>query len=167
LIEIINISPCEVARRATPGDSVKLKPSAVHEENAMSALIVSDRLPEPAGATSQGAAWQQLLHWREHGQQLAFVYSRSLGGLIHTGQGKLDQLSLDATTIEAGASKLYIVLAGASYEAGPQLFFTPNLLSRFHVNGVAVRLANHDWLFLSDETLPAIGMGSLQKRIAS
>lgn len=132
----------------------------------MSALIVSDRLPEPAGASSQGAAWQQLLHWHENGQLLAFVYTRSLGGLIHTGQGRLEQLSLDATTISAGSSTLYIVLAGASYEAGPQLFFTPNLLSRFHVNGVAVRLANHDWLFLSNESLPPIGMESLQKRIA-
>jgi hypothetical protein len=131
----------------------------------MSALIVSDRLPEPAGASAQGAAWQQLLHWHDNGQQLAFVYMRSLGGLIHTGQGCINQLSLDATTIDAGSSKLYIVLAGASYEAGPQLFFTPNLLSRFHVNGVAVRLANHDWLFLSNESLPPIGMQTLQKRL--
>lgn len=132
----------------------------------MSDLILSARLPEPAGASLQGAAWQQLLRWHENNQPLAFVYTRSLGGLIHTGQGRLEQLTLDATTIEAGSSKLYIVLAGASYEAGPQLFFTPNLLSRFHVNGVAVRLANHDWLFLSDESLPALGMESLQKRIA-
>ncbi|NYE62041.1 hypothetical protein FHW58_003248 [Duganella sp. 1224] len=131
----------------------------------MSALIVSKRLPEPAGASPQGAAWQQLLRWQASGQPLAFVYTRSQGGLIHTGQGKLDQLTLDAATIEAGASRLYIVLAGASYEAGPQLFFTPNLLSRFHVNGVAVRLANHDWLFLSDESLPAIGMQDLIKRL--
>jgi hypothetical protein len=131
----------------------------------MSALIVSERLPEPAGASAQGAAWQQLLYWHDNGQPLAFVYSRSLGGLIHTGQGRLDQLSLDATTIDAGTSKLYIVLAGATYEAGPQLFFTPNLLSRFHVNGVAVRLSNHDWLFLSDESLPPIGMQTLQKRL--
>jgi len=131
----------------------------------MSALIVAAHLPEPAGASAQGAAWQQLLHWHDNGQQLSFVYSRSLGGLIHTGQGRLDQLTLDATTIEAGSSKLYIVLAGASYEAGPQLFFTPNLLSRFHVNGVAVRLANHDWLFLSDESPPALSMAHLQKRL--
>jgi hypothetical protein len=131
----------------------------------MSSLIVSERLPEPAGASPQGAAWQQLLRWQENSQQLAFVYSRSLGGLIHTGQGKLDQLSLDAATVEAGASKLYIVLTGATYESGPQLFFTPNLLSRFHVNGVAVRLANHDWLFLSDESLPALGVEELIKRL--
>jgi hypothetical protein len=139
--------------------------STVDQENAMSALIVSKRLPEPAGASPQGAAWQQLLHWQENAQQLAFVYTRTQGGLIHTGQGKLEQLTLEAATIEAGASKLYIVLAGASYEAGPQLFFTPNLLSRFHVNGVAVRLANHDWLFLSDESLPALGMENLIKRL--
>ena len=131
----------------------------------MSALIVSKSLPEPAGASPQGAVWQQLLRWHENGQQLAFVYSRSLGGLVQTGQGKLGQLSLDAATIEAGSSRLFIVMAGATYEAGPQLFFTPNLLSRFHVNGVAVRLANHDWLFLSDESLPAIGMEHLTKRI--
>jgi hypothetical protein len=131
----------------------------------MSSLIVSKRLPEPAGASPQGAAWQQLLRWQESQQQLAFVYSRTQGGLIHTGQGKLDQLTLEAATVEAGASKLYIVLAGATYEAGPQLFFTPNLLSRFHVNGVAVRLANRDWLFLSDESLPALGVEELVKRL--
>jgi len=131
----------------------------------MSSLIVSKRLPEPAGASPQGAAWQQLLRWQENQQSLAFVYSRTQGGLIHTGQGKLDQLTLEAATLEAGASKLYIVLAGATYEAGPQLFFTPNLLSRFHVNGVAVRLANRDWLFLSDESLPALGVEELVKRL--
>ncbi|RZT08355.1 hypothetical protein SAMN05216319_3232 [Duganella sp. CF402] len=131
----------------------------------MSSLIVSKRLPEPAGASPQGAAWQQLLRWQEDQQPLGFVYSRSQGGLIHTGQGKLDQLTLDAATVEAGASKLYIVLAGATYEAGPQLFFTPNLLSRFHVNGVAVRLANHDWLFLSDESLSPLGVEELIKRL--
>jgi hypothetical protein len=133
----------------------------------MSALIVSPRLPEPAGASPQGAAWQQLLRWQEQAQRLAFVYSRSKGGLIHTGQGRLDQLTLDAATVVAGTSTLYIVLSGASYEAGPQMFFTPNLLSRFHVNGVAVRLANYDWLFLSDESLPAISMEPLQQRLAS
>lgn len=132
----------------------------------MSELIVSAHLPEPAGASAQGAAWRQLLHWHDSGQQLAFVYSRSLGGLIQTGQGRLGKLTLEATTIEAGASTLYIVLAGATYEAGPQLFFTPNLLSRFDVNGVAVRLANHDWLFLSDETL-ALGAEHLIPRLAA
>lgn len=133
----------------------------------MSDLIVSPRLPEPAGASSQGAAWQQLLRWQEAAQPLAFVYTRSLGGLIHTGQGTLEQLTLDALTINAGNSKLYIVVAGASYEAGPQLFFTPNLLTRFDVNGIAVRLANHDWVFLSDESLPALGMENLQRRLES
>ena len=131
----------------------------------MSDLIVSPILPEPAGAHSQGAAWQQLLRWHDSSRELAFVYMRSLGGLMHTGRGRLEQLSHDAATIEAGASKLYIVLANASYEAGPQLFFTPNLLSRFHVNGVAARLANHDWLFLSDESLPALGMENLTRRL--
>ena len=60
----------------------------------MSAVIVSTHLPEPAGASSQGAAWQQLLRWQENAQQLAFVYSRSLGGLIHTGQGQGEALRI-------------------------------------------------------------------------
>ncbi|TFW15391.1 hypothetical protein [Duganella callida] len=131
----------------------------------MADLIVSHRLPEPAGASAQGAAWQQLLRWHESGLQLSFVYMRSKGGLMQTGEGTLAQLNLDTVTIEAGPSRLLIVLHDASYEAGPQLFFTPNLLSRFHVNGVAVRLANHDWLFLSDESLPALGMENLTRRI--
>jgi hypothetical protein len=58
-----------------------------------------------------------LLRWQESQQQLAFVYSRTQGGLIHTGQGRL-QLTLDAATLEAGASKLYIVLAGATTKPG-------------------------------------------------
>jgi len=131
----------------------------------MSALIVPATVPEPAGATSQGAAWQQLLRWQESGQLLAFVYSRSQGGLVQTGRGRLAELGHDAAAIEAGDCRLYIVLTGAAYEAGPQVFFTPNSLSRFHLNGVAARLANRDWLFLSDETLPALGVEELVKRI--
>ena len=124
----------------------------------MSDLIVAATLPEPAGATSQGAAWQQLLHWQENALQLAFVYSRSQGGLVQTGRGRLAELSHDAAAIEAGDCRLYIVLTDAAYEAGPQVFFTPNSLTRFHLNGVATRLANRDWLFLSDESLPALGV---------
>jgi hypothetical protein len=130
----------------------------------MSSLIVSP----PAGTGRRLAAGRGLAAIAALAGKPAATGLRlqpHQGGLIHTGQGKLDQLTLDAATLEAGASKLYIVLAGATYEAGPQLFFTPNLLSRFHVNGVAVRLANHDWLFLSDESLPALGVEELIKRL--
>ncbi|RFP11464.1 hypothetical protein [Duganella sp. BJB475] len=121
----------------------------------MSTLMSSNSgLPTTNDAMPPSAAWDRLLDWQRDGMQLAFVYSRSLGGLMQTGRGKLTHLGEQALTIEAAGSRLLILLAGASYETGPQLFFTPNLLGRFEVDGVAVRLANHDWLFLSAETMP-------------
>jgi hypothetical protein len=109
----------------------------------------------PAIAGADGPAWRQLRQWQQDGKELAFVYSRSLGGLMQTGRGRLARLSAEALAIEAGLCKMFVVLTGAGYEAGPQLFFTPDLLGRFNVEGVAVRLANHDWLFLSAEAVPA------------
>ncbi|MBJ7308902.1 hypothetical protein ACFOLJ_12950 [Rugamonas sp. CCM 8940] len=109
----------------------------------------------PAEAGADGPAWRRLQQWQRDGKELAFVYSRSLGGLTQTGRGRLARLSAEALTIEAGLCKLFVVLNGAGYEAGPQQFFTPDLLARFNVEGVAVRLANHDWLFLSAEAVPA------------
>lgn len=121
----------------------------------MSTLMSSTtRLPALGDATPPSAAWARLLDWQRGGALLAFVYSRSLGGLMQTGHGRLAQLGEQALTIETAGSKLRILLAGASYEAGPQLFFTPDLLGRFQVDGVAVRLANHDWLFLSADSMP-------------
>lgn len=102
-----------------------------------------------------GSAWRQLLGWQRDGLELAFVYSRSLGGLMQTGRGRLARLTPESLTVEAGPCKLLVMLNGAAYEAGPQLFFTPDMSARFNVDGVAVKLANHDWLFFSAETVPA------------
>jgi len=114
----------------------------------------STGLPAAREATPPCSAWTRLRDWQRDGARLAFVYSRSLGGLMQTGHGRLAQLGEQALTLETAGSRLLILLAGASYETGPQLFFTPNLLGRYQVDGVAVRLANHDWLFLSAETMP-------------
>ncbi|MCA1248637.1 hypothetical protein [Massilia sp. MS-15] len=103
---------------------------------------------------AQGEGAAQLRQWQREGRELAFVYARSLGGLMQTGRCKISKLSGQYTTIDATGSRLVILLEGASYELGPQQFFTPGLAAAFAVPGVAVRLANHDWFFLSAETMP-------------
>ncbi|OEZ97820.1 hypothetical protein [Duganella sp. HH101] len=118
----------------------------------MSTMISSGATLPASGDAPPSDAWACLQDWQRHGIQLSFVYSRSLGGLMQTGQGRLAQLGEQALTIEAAGSRLLVMLAGARYEAGPQLFFTPDLLERYQVAGIAIRLANHDWLFLSADT---------------
>lgn len=98
--------------------------------------------------------WQRLLQWHGAGIALAFVYSRSLGGFMQSGQCRIARLTPEAATLETAGSKLMVALAGAAYEAAPQLFFTPDLLANFQVDGVALRLANHDWLFFSEHAIP-------------
>ncbi|WP_295990433.1 hypothetical protein [Rugamonas sp.] len=121
----------------------------------MSTLINAGGTTLPFPADPRDDPWRQMLGWQRDGAALCFVYARSLGGLMQTGRGQLARLAPDALTLEAGPCKLLVMLAGAAYETGPQLFFTPDLLSRFDVDGVAVRLANHDWLFLTASALPA------------
>ncbi|MES2317277.1 MAG: hypothetical protein V4631_07240 [Pseudomonadota bacterium] len=99
--------------------------------------------------------WQRLVAWQCDGARLAFVYSRSLGGLMQTGQCRIARLTPDAATLETAGSKLMVALTGTTYETGPQLFFTPDLLSHYGVDGVALRLPNHDWLFFSEQAIPA------------
>lgn len=120
----------------------------------MTALVATSSVTDLAEAGADGA-WRRLLDWQRDGLDLAFVYSRSLGGLMQTGRGRLARLAPESLTVEAGPCKLLVMLAGAAYEAGQQLFFTPDLSARFNVDGVAVKLANHDWLFFSAETVPA------------
>jgi hypothetical protein len=120
-----------------------LIPHPPHHEDTLTTLELSSE----SGQT-------QLLHWHREGCELAFVYSRSLGGLMQTGRCRIVRLSQEMATLDATGCKLVIALSGAHYDTGPQQFFTPNLLSAFNVDGVAVRLANHDWLFLSEEAVP-------------
>ena len=96
----------------------------------------------------------QLQQWQHARTELAFVYSRSLGGLMQTGRGRIARLAEDSLVLETAGSKLMILLGGARFEAAPQLFFTPDLMSHFGVDGVAVHLSNHDWLFFSEQLIP-------------
>jgi hypothetical protein len=107
---------------------------------------------------SSNSGRAKLLDWHREGCELAFVYSRSMGGLMQTGRCRIVRLSQELATLDAVGCKLVITLSGAHYETGPQQFFTPNLLTAFNVDGVSVRLANHDWLFLSEEAVPTNSM---------
>jgi hypothetical protein len=98
--------------------------------------------------------WQRLRDWHRAETGLSFVYSRSLGGLVQTGHCRIARLTSESTMLDAAGSKLMVVLAGATVEAAPQLFFTPDLLSHFQVDGVALQLPNHDWLFFSEQAIP-------------
>lgn len=121
----------------------------------MPTLISASGTTLPATLDAPDSPWQQMLRWQRDGAALCFVYARSLGGLMQTGRGQLARLSPEALTLDADPCKLMVMLTGAAFETGPQLFFTPDLLSRFDVDGIAVRLANHDWLFLTASALPA------------
>lgn len=108
--------------------------------------------------TPNGRGWRQLVHWHQAHEEVAFLYSRSLGGLIQSGRGRVARLDADWLTIESGACALLIVLGKARYEFGPKMFFSPDLFHRFNVEGVAINLANHDWLFITvDASSPALG----------
>jgi len=86
----------------------------------------------------------RLRGWHGAATALCFVYARSLGGLVQTGRGRIATLNDMALTIDAGGSTLVVMLAGASYDDAPQIFFTPDLSSHFQVAGISVRLGNHD-----------------------
>lgn len=108
----------------------------------------------PAPTEKNDIGWRRLLEWQRTGASLAFVYSRSLRGLMQTGQCRIALLTPEAATLDAGASKLLVALAGSVADVAPQLFFTPDLQSHYGVEGVALQLANHDWLFFSGQPIP-------------
>lgn len=96
----------------------------------------------------------RLRAWHGEATALCFVYSRSLGGLIQSGRGRIAMLDETALTIDAGGSTLLVMLAGAAYDDTPQIFFTPGLGSHFQVAGIGISLGNHDWLFFSPDEVP-------------
>ena len=109
----------------------------------------------PTGAVSDeahdsgAAAWAALQLWHAQGTVLSFVYARAGGGLMQTGTLGIARLDTQAISLASSDCKLAVLLAGATFKLGPQLFFTPDFGSRFNVDGVAIALANHDWLFLT------------------
>lgn len=100
------------------------------------------------------SGWARLLEWQRTGVRLGFVYSRSLGGLVQTGQCRIASLAGEVATLETAGGKMIVVVKGAQAEAGPQVFFTPDLTGNYQVEGVALQLENHDWVFFSERTIP-------------
>lgn len=96
----------------------------------------------------------RLRTWHDEATVLCFVYSRSLGGLIQSGRGSIAMLNEMALTIDAGSSTLLVMLAGATYDDAPQIFFTLDLCRHFQVAGISITLGNHDWLFFSPDEVP-------------
>jgi hypothetical protein len=92
--------------------------------------------------------------WHASGVELTFVYTRSRGGLMQSGRCRIESLTDEFLKLEAGDCKLVVCITDAGFDVGPQLFFSANLLSRADIHGVALKLANFDWLFLAEATLP-------------
>ena len=113
---------------------------------------------------AESAAWQRLSEWHESGAELGFVYARSLGGLIFTGRARIARLAPHSLTLEGGGGKAVVLLGDAVYEQKPQVFFSPDLMRAHEVDGVAISLGNHDWLFVSDAAIPPEALQSLSLR---
>lgn len=111
-------------------------------------------LAAPTGALTEDgydadSAWRTLERWHQLGIDLAFVYARAGGGLMQSGTVHISRLAPMALTLAAADCKLMVVLLEATYTSGPQQFFTSDFTDRFTVDGIAIALANQDWLFLT------------------
>jgi hypothetical protein len=111
---------------------------------------------KPACITAPGddAARQRLHGWQAAGKMLCFSYTRTLGGLVLSGRGRIATVSATVLTIDALSSSLFVVMDDATFDDTPQIFFTPDLGGHFQVHGISISLGNHDWLFFSEEAVP-------------
>ena len=116
------------------------------------ALLTSQSLAVPTAGLS--SARELLLAWHNHRLDLAFVYSRSKGGLIVTGRAIIAEFEEAFLRLQTSDSNLLVTTYCATYSTEPQRFFTPDLQSSFLVDGVSVQLQNFDWLFLSSSAPP-------------
>jgi hypothetical protein len=105
-------------------------------------------------ATEQDEGLELLRGWHANATDLHFVYARSGGGLMQSGRCRIEVLTAELLKLDAAGAKLAIDIGGAALDVGPQLFFSADLLSRADVHGVALKLANFDWLFLSEVAMP-------------
>lgn len=96
----------------------------------------------------------QLRAWRRSGEKLAFVYSRSMGGLIATGWAVVAKAEPKFLRLRTSDGHLLITIAGAAVSTEPQRFFSADLLRSDLVSGLSLQLASHDWLFLSSSVPP-------------
>lgn len=117
-------------------------------------MHVASKDPVRIAAPGNDAARQRLHGWHAAGATLCFSYTRSLGGLVQSGRGRIVSLTNTALTIDAGSSSLFVVLDDATFDDTPQIFFTPDLGGHFQVHGVGIGPNNHDWLFFSDAAVP-------------
>lgn len=95
--------------------------------------------------------WSMLERWMRSKTELAFVYSRSLGGFMQTGRGVVSGLDPEYLELRTAGSTAIIVLRNARFSHEPQAFFSPSLTSSRLVPGVSISLENNDWLFFSAE----------------
>ena len=117
-------------------------------------MSIASMTPACITAPGDGAARQRLHGWQAAGKMLCFSYTRTLGGLVLGGRGRIATLSATALTIDALSSSLSVVLDDAPFDDTPQIFFTPDLGGHFQVHGIGISLGNHDWLFFSEEAVP-------------
>ena len=110
---------------------------------------------EELGGTANGPL-HQIKEWTSNRTQLSFVYSRSLGGLMHAGRAVITSLTNGILHLQGPESRLFIVIQGGTFSTEPQLFFSSNFLSSKYIEGVSVQLSNHDWLFLTAEAGPEL-----------
>jgi hypothetical protein len=96
----------------------------------------------------------QLRSWLRSGEKLAFVYSRSLGGLIATGWAVVAAVDPKFLRLRTSDGHLLVTTAGAAASTDPQRFFSADLLRSHLVSGLSLQLASHDWLFLSSSAPP-------------
>jgi hypothetical protein len=118
------------------------------------------RLTTPVTDADVGEALMRLGNWQTRGTELSFVYSRSKGGLIHVGRGRIVRCTEDVIHVDTTSGNMVVVLTSAKFSTEPQLFFTPGYLSSGHVEGVSVFLENFDWLFLSGDASPEMLAGA-------
>lgn len=124
----------------------------------MGILAAPHKLVQQSSRHGGGDIAARLRAWHDEATTLCFVYARSLGGLMQSGRGRIAALNDMALTIDANGSTLLIMLAGATCDDAPQIFFTPNLSSYFQVAGIGISLGNHDWLFFSPDEVPPTAM---------
>lgn len=86
--------------------------------------------------------------------KLAFVYSRSMGGLIATSWAVVAAVDPKFLRLRTSDGHLLVTTAGAAFSTDPQRFFSADLFRSHLVSGLSLQLASHDWLFLSSSAPP-------------
>ncbi|MBZ2208238.1 hypothetical protein [Massilia soli] len=103
-------------------------------------MNVASMKPACITAPGEDAARQRLHGWQTAGQMPCFSYTRTVGGLVLSGRGRIATSSATALTIDALSSSLFVVLDDATFDDTPQIFFTPDLGGHFQLHGIGTGL---------------------------